>query len=77
MPNDQQTAQKAAERLLDWQKAARLSDKGFAAYLGVSENTLRNWTSGKREPNDAAVRLFDVLQTIEALAPDLAKALRP
>jgi DNA-binding transcriptional regulator YiaG len=42
-----------------------------AAYLGVPITTLSNWLYGHREPNAVAIRLLDVLGTIEAFAPDV------
>lgn len=54
-----------------------MSDTKAADLMGVPVFTLRKWTTGERSPNAAAVRLLDVLLTLEALAPDLLDALMP
>lgn len=37
-----------------------LSQSGFAALLGVSERTLEQWEQDRREPSQAAQRLFQI-----------------
>ena len=54
-----------------------LTDPQGAALLGVPVYTLRKWLAGQRTPSAAAVRLVDVLLTLEALAPDMLAALAP
>lgn len=54
-----------------------LTDTQGAALLGVPVFTLRKWLTGQRTPSAAAVRLVDVLLTLEALAPDMLAALAP
>jgi hypothetical protein len=58
-----------ARRALDETRAAGL--------LGVPVFTLRKWTAGIRAPSAAAVRLLDVLLTLDAIAPALIDALTP
>lgn len=48
-----------------------------SALLGVPVYTLRKWLAGQRVPSAAAVRLVDVLLTLETLAPDMLAALAP
>lgn len=54
-----------------------MTDTQGAALLGVPVYTLRKWLTGQRVPSAAAVRLVDVLLTLEALAPDMLAALAP
>ena len=58
-------------------KRQGLTDTQGAALLGVPVFTLRKWLTGQRSPSAAAVRLVDVLLTLEALAPDMLAALAP
>ena len=55
----------------------KLTDTRAAALLGVPVYTLRKWLTGQRVPSAAAVRLVDVLMTLEALSPDMLAALTP
>ena len=55
----------------------RLDDTRAAALLGVPVYTLKKWTTGTRAPSAAAVRLLEVLCTLEALAPAMLAALTP
>ena len=48
-----------------------LNEEQCAEYLGVSIHTFKKWLTGQRKPNASAIRLVEVLQTIETLAPDL------
>ena len=54
-----------------------LDENRAAGLLGVSVFTLRKWTTGTRAPSAAAVRLLDVLVTLDTLAPALLDALTP
>ena len=54
-----------------------LDAPGAAALLGVPVYTLTKWTTGTRAPSAAAVRLLDVLGTLEAIAPGVLDALTP
>jgi len=49
----------------------------LAAYLGVPQSTVSNWLTGAREPAASVLRLLDVLNTIEALAPAIHAAMVP
>lgn len=42
-------------------------DAQMAAYLGLPRTTVRSWLSGIREPGAAALRLLEVLQTLERM----------
>ena len=64
-------------RLADTLVRLNLTDAQGAQYLGVPVHTLRKWLNGTRAPNAAAIRLLDVLGTIEALAPDIHEHLMP
>ena len=55
----------------------QLTETQAAGLLGVPVFTLRKWTNGTRAPNAAAIRLLDVLCTLETLAPALLDALIP
>lgn len=55
----------------------QLTEDQSAGLLGVPVFTLRKWQAGTRAPSAAAVRLLDVLCTLEALAPALLAALIP
>ena len=54
-----------------------LDEPRAAALLGVPLYTLTKWTAGTRAPSAAAVRLLDVLATLEAIAPAVLDALTP
>ena len=64
-------------RVADTLTRLNLTDTQGAQYLGVPVHTLRKWLNGTRAPNAAAVRLLDVLGTIETLAPDIHEHLMP
>ena len=55
----------------------QLTEAQMAGLLGVPVFTLRKWTTGTRAPSAAAVRLVDVLATLEVVAPGLLAALIP
>lgn len=48
-----------------------------AQYLGVPVHTLRKWLNGTRRPSASALRLLEVLGTIEALNPSLHASFVP
>ena len=54
-----------------------LDETRAAAYLGVPVFTFRKWATGERKPSASAVRLLDVLSTIEVLAPALHAGFLP
>lgn len=41
------------------------NDIQIAEYLGLPRTTVRGWLDGTRNPGSAAVRLMEVLQTME------------
>lgn len=55
----------------------QLTEAQVAGLLGVPVFTLRKWQAGTRAPSAAAVRLLDVVCTLETLAPGLLAALIP
>lgn len=59
------------ENLKAWRARLSLGEAGMAAYLGVPVTTYRKWENGTRKPDAAPLRLFEVLQMIEANAGDL------
>ena len=59
------------ERLKGIMRRQGLSKKGLADYLGVPEQTCFKWITGERLPSAAVIRLIDVLEMIEMLAPDI------
>ena len=54
-----------------------LDETRAAAYLGVPVFTFRKWATGERKPSASAVRLLDVLSTLEVLAPALHAGFLP
>ena len=48
-----------------------LSEEQGADYLGVPVHTFKKWLTGQRKPSASAIRLVEVLATIEALSPAL------
>lgn len=68
--------------LKTWAQDRKLSPEGMAQYVGVPVNTWRNWTTnpgkaGHRKPPAVALRLFEVLRTIEVMAPTISDAMLP
>lgn len=55
----------------------KIDDARAAGLLGVPVYTLKKWTTGTRAPNASAVRLLDVLATVETLAPNIFSAFLP
>ena len=66
-----------AARLAGYTARHALDDARTAEALGVPIYTARKWINGTRAPNAAAVRLLDVLETLEALAPALHDSFLP
>ena len=66
-----------AARVRDTMHRLNLDEPRAAGLLGVPVFTLRKWTAGTRAPSAAAVRLLDVLVTLDTLAPALLDALTP
>lgn len=75
----QNNPQKApfAARIAATRDRLSLSEAQAADYLGVPVFTLRKWSTGERVPAAVAVRLLDVLEMLEALAPALHAGLIP
>jgi putative transcriptional regulator len=51
-----------AERIVAMRKRAGLTQKEFAAMVGVSSKTLENWEQSRRQPTGAAAVLLAVLE---------------
>lgn len=66
-----------AARLRDTLHRLNLTETQGADYLGVPVHTLRKWSAGTRTPSAVAVRLLDVLDLLETLAPALHAGLLP
>ncbi len=66
-----------AARLAGFAARHALDDIRTAAALGVPIYTARKWITGTRAPSAAAVRLLDVLETLEAIAPAIFSAFLP
>jgi len=55
----------------------QLTEAQAAGLMGVPVFTLRKWVNGTRAPNAAAVRLLEVLDMLNAFAPDLLACITP
>jgi electron transfer flavoprotein alpha/beta subunit len=66
-----------AARLAGFAARHALDEARTAEALGVPIFTARKWATGTRSPSAAAVRLLDVLETLEALAPAILAAFLP
>lgn len=58
-------------------KRLDLSVAQCADYLGMSSHTIIKYENGTRKPNGALLRLIDVLQAIEVMAPSIHAHLMP
>lgn len=54
-----------------------MSHSQMARYLGVPVITAQHWETGRRKPSACAIRLLEVLETVESMAPDLHATLIP
>jgi plasmid maintenance system antidote protein VapI len=66
-----------AARIRETVARLALDEPRAADYLGVPVYTLRKWITGERVPSASAIRLLDVLGTVEALAPALHAGFLP
>lgn len=66
-----------APRFADLRNRNLMTRAEAARLFGVPHSTYRAWECGGRVPSGAAERLLDVLETVQALNPDLFKALLP
>jgi len=75
----QNTPQKSpfSARIVATMERLNLSEARAADYLGVPVYTLRKWRTGERAPAAVALRLLDVLELLEAIAPALHAGLLP
>lgn len=63
------------ESLAAWRHSLGLSTSGMAAFLGVPASTYTKWEKGERNPNDAALRLFEVMRLVQLMAPQVHEQL--
>ena len=54
-----------------------LTEPRAAGLLGVPVPTIRKWLAGTRAPSASAVRLIEILGTLEAIAPAIFDSLLP
>lgn len=57
--------------IAEMRHAAHISQEEFAARLGISVATLRNWEQGRRKPTGPARKLLDLLQQHPEIVLDL------
>lgn len=60
-----------SEQLQQMLTRLALNEDQGAEYLGVPVHTFKKWLTGQRKPSASAIRLVEVLETIEVLAPAL------
>jgi putative transcriptional regulator len=54
----------AAEDVANIRHTLKLSQQAFAAFMGVSVATLRNWEQGRREPHGSARSLLLIAEKV-------------
>ena len=59
----------ASARIAALRERLKLTNAQAADYLGVSVHTYIKWQSGERTPPAVAVRLLDVMGSLETIAP--------
>ncbi|AQQ52229.1 transcriptional regulator [Planococcus lenghuensis] len=59
----------SAEEIRELRLELKLTQKSFAALIGVSVKTIESWERGTNEPSGAARRLLEILRN----EPDLAQ----
>lgn len=59
----------AAARIAALRNRLNLTNVQAADYLGVSVHTYIKWQSGERTPPAVAMRLLDVMGSLETIAP--------
>jgi transcriptional regulator with XRE-family HTH domain len=75
MPNKTKHLDPIQSRLVTLRASLDLSHEQTAALLGVSPHTLRKWIDGERAPGGLLVRLLDVLDLVQTMAPAIHAAL--
>lgn len=55
----------------------KMTQDQFANYLGVPLITAQHWERGVRKPSSCAIRLLEVLGTVESMSPDLHAMMIP
>jgi DNA-binding transcriptional regulator YiaG len=66
-----------AERIKQTMQRLKLDKTGMARYMGVPHGTVSGWIDGIREPSASAIRLLDVLGTLEVIAPAIHASFIP
>lgn len=59
----------AAARVAALRERLNLTNAQAADYLGISVHTYIKWKSGERTPPAVAIRLLDVMGSLETIAP--------
>lgn len=59
----------AAARIAALRNRLNLTNTQAADYLGISVHTYIKWQSGERTPPAVAMRLLDVMGSLETIAP--------
>lgn len=60
-----------ATRIAALRERLRLTNTQAADYLGVPIHTYIKWQSGERTPPAVAIRLLDVMGSLETIAPSI------
>ena len=63
--------------LLNYRTRLRLDKAAMAELLAVPRTTYNKWENGERGLNSASVRLIQLMQTIEIMAPAIFNAMLP
>ena len=61
--------------LLNYRTRLGLNKTAMAAFLAVPRGTYLKWETGERGLNSATVRLIQLMQTIELMAPAVFNAM--
>ena len=62
-------------KLKEMQARLGLSEKAMSAFLGVPVFTYRKWINASRVPNASAIRLVELLELLEVMAPSIVDQL--
>ena len=61
----------AAHDIAALRRSLRMSQSVFAAVLNVSLKTIQSWEQGLREPNEASLRLIQIIESNPAIVEKL------
>ena len=65
------TSEEFQDRLNAIMSRGRITPSELARYLGVPMNTLTHWLRGERMPGAASLRLLELLELVEIVAPQV------